>query len=87
MLYEDAQLTISDLNQIPLSQALKIFEPRAQKINIDAFPDFESSVRDVARWIQGNVEYLSEFHKEAINLPEMQWSDLPGDLFGLFPDK
>ncbi|MFV8905707.1 hypothetical protein ABQ333_10730 [Serratia fonticola] len=86
MLYEDAALTIPDLSQINPSLALKILDPRLSKIDASISPDFRESAEGMGRWLEENREWISRYHAAPVNLPELQWSDLPRELFALNPD-
>ncbi|ELD0487553.1 hypothetical protein QUQ58_004119 [Escherichia coli] len=83
MLYEDAGLTITDLEQIHPSLVLKILDPRFAQIDASASPDFSAMVQAMAQWIEDNSEWISRSHEATSDLPELKWSDLPSELFPL----
>ncbi|QJU40997.1 hypothetical protein [Serratia marcescens] len=83
MLYEDAALTISDLNQITPSLALKILDPRLAQIDASISPDFQKAAEGMIQWFVENREWISRSHEAQADLPELQWSDLPRELFAL----
>ncbi|WP_337050048.1 hypothetical protein [Serratia fonticola] len=87
MLYEDAGLRISDLNQIPLSLALKILNPRLSRIDTSVDRNFYNMAQEMTQWSEGDRESLSLSHEADLELPELQWSDLPGELFSLSSGK
>ena len=86
MLYEDEGLTISDLSQINPSLALKILDPRLAKIDTSISPDFQEASVGMIRWLAVNREWLSRSHEAPGDIPELQWSDLPRELFALNPN-
>lgn len=85
MLYEDAALTISDLNQITPSLALKILDPRLAQVDASISPDFQKASEDMIQWFVKNREWIARSHEAPTDLPELQWSDLPRELFYLNP--
>lgn len=87
MLYEDAGLTISSLDQILPSLVLKILDPRFVQIDTSVSPDFRSAVQNMSQWLEEHSEWISRSHEAGSDLPEVKWSDLPNELFALSPDK
>ena len=83
MLYEDAGLNISDLQQITPSLALTILDQRLSQIEIPEHSPFYEPYVNMEKWLLENQQWLAEYNADAPNLPELQWSDLPHELFDL----
>lgn len=83
MLYEDAALNIADLQQITPSLALTILDQRLSQIEIPEHSPFYEPYVNMGKWLIENQQWLAEYNADAQNLPELQWSDLPHELFDL----
>lgn len=81
MLHADADLPLNELDQIPASLALKLLDERLSSLDVSCAPGVQQIEIDMAQWLDENREWIAQSHEAGAGLPELQWSDLPDELF------
>lgn len=85
LLYEDAGEIIPSPGQVSLSLVLKILEPRLQRVLHSTDSEFQELVADMNSHFEKHMKVPLQ---SCINIPvlrELEWDDLPNNLFSLTP--
>ncbi|MBP1034209.1 hypothetical protein J8631_01410 [Serratia fonticola] len=81
LLHAEAELTLRDLDQLPASLALKLLDRHLSSLEVSFSPDFQKAEKGLGEWLDENREWIAQSHEAGAALPELQWSDLPSELF------
>ncbi|MCW6024406.1 hypothetical protein K1Y37_16440 [Serratia marcescens] len=86
LVYAASNGTVTDPLSLSPTLVLHILEDELHDLDQQMYVKFEEVDLSMREWFAGYRERRLESLEGHSNLPELRWSDLPNELFGLMPD-
>lgn len=86
LVYTATETAVTDPFSLCLTLVLHILEDELVDINLEMSWQFSEAEQRMKEWFVGYRERRQISPEDYPALPELQWSDLPNELFGLTPE-